>query len=344
MTLSGRIRLAVVGCGYITQAEHVPALLTALPRVEVVAMIDPDGARAEAVAAPFGAKAFVSFDDALSAGGFDAVLIATPAKTHVALIARAAQAGKHILVEKPIAYSLSEAREAIRIVAESGVTCMVAYQRRYDDDCRRVKTLLAEGAVGEVRAAVSQCRLTFPSVYAGYAPVVKAASDASHETGQDFRADWLIENSIHHLNLMRFWLGPVTDVHAAVYREQDHDLGIVTLSFGAVLASHHQLRGMECGEEISLYGSRGALHLSLWYPHRPYAFPRIVLFNREASTRREVILSRASPYTNELMAFLDHLRGEAGNVSTLEDSLEDLLVLKRIKDIATYTAQAQAQG
>jgi UDP-N-acetyl-2-amino-2-deoxyglucuronate dehydrogenase len=337
VTGSGRIRLAVVGCGYITQAEHVPALLAALPRVEVVAMIDTDRARAAAVAAPFGAKAFGSFSDALSTAGFDAVLIATPARTHVALIAQAASAGKHILVEKPIAYSLSEAREAIRTVAESGVTCMVAYHRRYDDDCRRVRALLSDGAIGDVRAAVSQCRLTFPSVYSSYAPILKATSDGARESGQDFRGDWLIENSIHHINVMRFWLGPVTDVHSAIYREEDHDLGIVTLSFGGVLASHHQLRGMECGEEISLYGSRGALHVSLWYPHRPYAFPKIILFDREASMRREVILARASPYTNELMAFLDLLRGEAGNVSTLEDSFEDLLVLKKIQDIATYT-------
>ena len=50
-------------------------------------------------------------------------------------------------------------------------------------------------------------------------------------------------------------------MHAAVYAEPDHNLGALTLGFGEVLVSHHQLRGMECGETISVYGEAGALHL-----------------------------------------------------------------------------------
>src|SRR5262249_40756544 len=52
------LRFAIVGCGYITQAEHVPSFLTLLPDIEVVATADPDRARAEAVAAPFRARAY----------------------------------------------------------------------------------------------------------------------------------------------------------------------------------------------------------------------------------------------------------------------------------------------
>jgi predicted dehydrogenase len=331
-----RLRLVVVGCGYITQAEHVPALLTLQPEIKVVAAVDPEAARAEAIARVFRAASFASLEAALASCAFDAVLIATPAPSHVALIATAARAEKHILVEKPIAYSLAEAREAIASVTQSRVHCMVAYHRRYDDDCLKVRDLIASGSLGEIKAATSLCRLSFPSVYRSYAEVRPTGVPPPT---QDLPSDWLAENSIHHLNLMRFWLGDVTAVHAAAYSERDHNLGIVTLSFGRVLASHHQLRGMECGEEISLYGSEASVHVELWYPHRPYRFPKITVFSPRSGTRTELIEARNNPYTNEIRHFAALLAGEAENRSTLEDSYKDLEAMTSILDKAIYTSE-----
>ena len=114
MTPASPTQIAIVGCGYITQAEHVPALLASLPSVAVTATVDADPERAAAVGQLFGAQAFASSDEALAEGKFETVLIATPATSHVALIAQAARAGKHILVEKPIAYSLAEARRPLK--------------------------------------------------------------------------------------------------------------------------------------------------------------------------------------------------------------------------------------
>jgi predicted dehydrogenase len=329
------LRIAAVGCGYIMQAEHVPGLLALQPEIVVAATVDAAPERARAIAALFQAPAFDSLDAALAGAAFDAVLIAAPAPAHAALIEAAARAGKHILVEKPIAYSLAEARAAIDAVETAGIVCMVAYHRRYDDDCLRVKRLLDDGALGEVRAAASFCRLVLPSVYRSYAPVAPAPRS---NAPQDLPPDWLAENSVHHLNLLRFWLGEVSAIHGAVYRADDHDLGIVTLSFGNVLVSHHQFRGMECGETVSLYGTAATLHVELWYPHRPYAFPRLTLFRAgPPAERTELIAARASPYTNEIAHFAALLRGEAENRSTLADSYRDLELLRDILARATYT-------
>jgi len=331
--MTSRLSLALIGCGYITQAEHVPALLALRPEIEVAVAVDTDPLRAAAVAAALGSPSRSSLEEALAAFAFDAVLIATPAPTHASLIAAAAAAGKHILVEKPIAYSLAEAREAIEAVARSGVHCMVAYHRRYDDDCLKVRAMIAAGELGEIRAATSFCRLAFPSFYRRYAAVAPAAP----RPRQDLAPDWLAENSIHHLNLMRFWLGDVTAVHNATYRDPDHNLGIVTLSFGPVLASHHQLRGLECGEEISLYGNDATAHVELWYPHRPYRFPKISIFSARAGTRTELIGPRSNPYANEIRHFADLVAGIAINESTLDDSYRDLEALLAIIQTATYT-------
>jgi predicted dehydrogenase len=334
MLTAASLRLAVVGCGYITQAEHIPALLALQPELAVAATVDVDPVRAAAIGALFHAPNFNSLEAALEATAFDAVLIATPPATHSQLIAVAARAGKHILVEKPVAYALAEAREAIQVVDAAGVTCMVAYHRRYDDDCLKIKRLLQEGALGDVRAAASFCRLAFPSIYRSYA-VVRPTPRTNRP--QDLPPDWLAENSIHHINLLRFWLGEVTALHSAIYRADDHNLGIVTLSFGDVLASHHQLRGMECGETVSLYGTDATLHVELWYPHRPYAFPKVTLFRTKPHAERtELIQPRTSPYTNEIAHFASLLRGEVENRSTLADSYRDLEVLRDILAQARY--------
>lgn len=328
------VQFAIVGCGAITQAEHVPGFLTLLPDIEVVAAVDTDLERAEAVAAPFRAQSFPDLASALSEVEVDAVFIATRAPTHASLIKEAAAAGKAILVEKPVAYSLSEAREAAAAVEEAGVHCLVGYHRRYDDDCAKVKEMLAEGAIGEVRAAVSLCRLSFPSVYRSYSQV---GGGAHSEPVQDVPPDWLAENSIHHLNLMRFWLGDVKAVHSAVYRADDHNLGVVILEFdNRVLVSHHQLRGMECGEEITVYGSKGNIRVELWYPHRPYRFPRVTHFTIDPPGWREIAFPRRSPYTNQIDHFVKVMRGGAPNHSTLHDSCRDLEILMQILDRAVY--------
>jgi predicted dehydrogenase len=278
------------------------------------------------------------------------VLIATPPPSHAALVAEAAAAGMAILLEKPIAYSLAEAEAAALAVERAGVPCMVAYQRRYDDDCLKVRELLEEGAIGEVRAALSLCRLVFASVFRAYASTDKRRADLP---GQDLPPDWLAENSIHHLNLLRFWLGEVRHLHGAVYRGPGHDLGQVTLEFErGVLVSHHQLRGMGCGEEITLYGSKGNLTIELAYPHRPWRAPRLTLFTIDPPGWREIALARTSPYTNQLAHFVEFARGAAPNRSDLRDSLRDLVLCKAIVDAAVHieppaqlpSRQAPARG
>lgn len=332
--VSDVLKLALVGCGYIAQAEHVPALLGLQPEISVVAAIDTVPERASAVAAPFRAQVFSSMKTALDAVHFDAVILCTPARSHVHLIAEAAAAGKAILVEKPIAYNLHEARQAIATVDDKGVKCMVAYHRRYDNDCLHVKKLISDGAIGRVRAAVSSCRLAFPPHYRSYS---ETGTPRAERGPHDLPSDWLTENSIHHINLLRFWLGDVVRVHSAVYRDVDHNLGTVILELtDGVLATHHQLRGMECGEEITVYGTQGNLRVELWYPHRPYRYPRMTLFTLQPPGWQELAIPRDSPYTNEIAQFARYVRGEAPMWSGLADSYRDLEVLQDILTSAVY--------
>ena len=98
------MRVAVIGAGLVAKTFHVPAFL-ACPGVEISAVYDRRLEKAEALAAPLGAKAFTDYGELLRSGAADAVTICTRTDMHCPMAVQAARAGKHIFLEKPMATS-----------------------------------------------------------------------------------------------------------------------------------------------------------------------------------------------------------------------------------------------
>lgn len=144
------LTVGVVGCG-----NHGGALAQAVGRsdnLRLVACADPDAVASRRVAAfADGVSTYESLADMLDAADVDAVLIATPHDQLAPLALSAIRAGKHVLVEKPMAMNEPQAREIEFAAASAGVTCMVGYSFRYGM-ARYVYDLLAQGAVGDLRA------------------------------------------------------------------------------------------------------------------------------------------------------------------------------------------------
>jgi predicted dehydrogenase len=144
------LRVGLVGCG-----NHGGALAQAVVRsdnLRLLACADPDAAAARRVAAlTDGVSTHESIADLLVAADVDAVLIATSHDVLAPLGLSAIRAGKHLLIEKPMAMSEPEAREVEFAAASAGVTCMIGYSFRYGM-ARYVHDLLAQGAVGDLRA------------------------------------------------------------------------------------------------------------------------------------------------------------------------------------------------
>jgi predicted dehydrogenase len=144
------LRVGVVGCG-----NHGGALAQAVVRsdnLRLLACADPDAAATRRVAAfADGVSTHESLADLLVAADVDAVLIATPHDVLAPLGLSAIRAGKHLLIEKPMAMDEPQAREVEFAAASAGVTCMVGYSFRYGM-ARYVHDLLAQGAVGDLRA------------------------------------------------------------------------------------------------------------------------------------------------------------------------------------------------
>ncbi|POM25295.1 putative UDP-kanosamine synthase oxidoreductase subunit [Actinomadura rubteroloni] len=142
------IRLAVVGCGAVTRECHLPALAPPGP-FRVTALVDTDlgHARAAADACP-GPPPLVADDLGAVADAFDAALVATPPASHVDLALRLAEAGKHVLVEKPVACSVAELD---RLRGLDGPVVVVAQVRRLFPAASWVRATLAGGALGRIR-------------------------------------------------------------------------------------------------------------------------------------------------------------------------------------------------
>ncbi|WP_409342189.1 Gfo/Idh/MocA family protein [Paenibacillus sp. MBLB4367] len=144
-----KIRVAVIGCGSIAKHRHIPEYAVS-PNVELVAFVDPVLERAEYYAEQYGAKAFADYESMLAQIKPDAVSVCTPNALHAPASIAAANAGAHVLVEKPMATSDAEAQAMIEAARSNGVYLMVGHNQRLMPPHVKAKEILQTGVLGKV--------------------------------------------------------------------------------------------------------------------------------------------------------------------------------------------------
>jgi predicted dehydrogenase len=143
------VGVAVVGCGY--WGPNLIRNFTVCPASTVVAVCDPQEATLEKAAALCpAARRTGEFATLLDDPAVEAVAVATPVATHAPLAAAALRAGKHVLVEKPMATSEREAEELVRLAERNRLTLMVDHTFIYSSPIRKVKELVDAGELGEI--------------------------------------------------------------------------------------------------------------------------------------------------------------------------------------------------
>ncbi|MCB9726960.1 MAG: Gfo/Idh/MocA family oxidoreductase [Deltaproteobacteria bacterium] len=147
--MSGRIRCAIAGYGYIANA-HAKAI-AACPDTELVAIVGRDESKRRAFAAQYGAAHAVADSAELAAlDGVDAVVIALPNSLHAPVAIEQMQAGRHVLVEKPMAMNAAQAREMAAVARATGRRLLVGHQWRFDREARWLRAHVDAGDLGEV--------------------------------------------------------------------------------------------------------------------------------------------------------------------------------------------------
>ena len=153
MSLKTRIGYAVVGLGHIWEVAVLPAFRHS-KKAKLVALVSGDARKARRLARKFGASDYYTYDDyalALNHPKVTAVFIATSNGTHAEYSIRAAQSGKHVLCEKPMANSAGECRQIIEACRARNVRLMIAYRKYFDPATLLLKKLFTSGKLGRLK-------------------------------------------------------------------------------------------------------------------------------------------------------------------------------------------------
>jgi predicted dehydrogenase len=233
------INLGLMGCGVVAGYGHLPAIAS-VSDLNLVAVFDPDPKRAEAAAREFGAGAWFTDCEAFFQSGVDAVTITSPAPFHRENVLSAAQYGKHVLCEKPLALGDDDAAEMIRVMRDAGLMLFTGFCYRFSPSALKVKELIESGAVGmpcSLRLIYNwNLHGKFESGADGEPRLNERRIGRMHEGGP------MIDCGTHQIDLARWWLGSdVTqitgvgawvdtyDVPDHIYLHLDHACGAHTM-------------------------------------------------------------------------------------------------------------------
>ncbi len=201
--------IGVIGCGTIAFSAHLPAITRLGDRVELVAVADVRAEQASRAAQQFGAAAYYTDYRALLARpDIGIVVICTPEFLHREQVVAAAEAGKHILCEKPMADSLESADAMIAAAARAGVKFMVGHSRRFTRRYREVRAAIDSGEIGAVRLVRENERRP-RAMYSS----LNLASDYWSPTGKPWisAAGYTLgapmTNAVHETDLLRWFAG-----------------------------------------------------------------------------------------------------------------------------------------
>ncbi len=254
-----RLGFGVIGCGNIAPV-HAQAVLDA-PRAALRGFLGRSPARAEALGRRFGVPWSVDAAEFLRRSDFAAVLIGTPSGTHAELGIRAAEAGKHVLVEKPIEVTLEKARALIAACRQNGVKLGVIFQSRFLPAVQILKRAVERGRLGRVYQADAYVKWYREPAY--YASASWRGTYALDGGGA------LINQSIHTIDLLQYLAGPVATVfgHAERLRHttieaEDTAVAVVKFASGAVgvIEGATSLRP-GFARRLELHGEKGSVIL-----------------------------------------------------------------------------------
>lgn len=206
------IKLAVVGYGY--WGPNIVRNVMERPELELWGLCEMNPERVEKFSARYpGVRTSADFDEVLADPAVDAVSIATPPATHYPLVKRALEAGKHVLVEKPLATNTVEAEELQALALSKGLILMPGHTFLYSPAVNKVRELIVSGELGEVYFITS-----------------------SRMNLGIYQPDGVVNDlAPHDLSILLYWLGrPVTTVSASgstVFQSGVPETAFLTLSF-----------------------------------------------------------------------------------------------------------------
>jgi predicted dehydrogenase len=349
------IRVGVVGCGQIAQVMHL-RFLHELPQFEIAAVCDVSPTVVEAIGERYGVP--IRCTDAAELIARDDIdVVAVLTMEHADTAAAAAEAGKHLFIEKPIGFSLAEADRIIAAVERAGVTAMIGYLKRYDPgyeygtarmrEMRDVHLIRVHDFAADFADHLPLFTLvTADDVPPGYPverqPAIEAtlreALGASHAELVGLYSTLLMLGS-HDLAILRGAFGPPA---AVLYSDAVTATQILSvLDYGpgrrCVFEAGIGSELLWWDEQLTAYGRDSIVEISFPNPFVPYAPTTVTIRANEdgSPVRKEIPVSHQESFRREWEHFHDCVRNGSSPRTSLTDARADVeLAIEMIRAIA----------
>lgn len=305
------MRFAIIGAGSIARLRK--DAIGALDGSALAGVFDLAQDRAAALAGQ--ARVYASLDAVMSDRDVDAVVVCTPPDSHEDIAVAAVRAGKHVIVEKPMAPTTDACRRMIKAAQDAGRVLTIGFNQRYFPAIKEIRASIASGRLGEL------------SHVRGY---------AGHTGLSEFKAEWmyskdvmgggaLYDNGIHMIDLVHHLMGPVTDVYGKTQdrtwkldRIEDNGLALLggaNGTVGSVAASWTEWKGYHF--YVEAYGTLGMARAY----YAPMFFMEVTM-DRPGGTRRK----RRNFYLPAI--FAEKFRGwQWTGVRTFVEEMTDFIAL-----------------
>lgn len=218
-----KIKFALVGCGRIS-ANHISALESHKDSCELVAVCDTNADNLAAMVKKTGVLGYNFLTDMLNEGGFDAVIITTPSGLHPQQTIECAQAGFHVITEKPMATRWGDGVEMVKACDKAGVRLFVVKQNRGNSTIQLLKKAIDDGRFGRIYSVACNVFWTRPQEY---------YNSASWRGTWEFDGGAFMNQASHYVDLLDWLIGPVESVQsytATLSRNIDvEDSGVLAL-------------------------------------------------------------------------------------------------------------------
>ncbi|HME57637.1 MAG TPA: inositol 2-dehydrogenase, partial [Terracidiphilus sp.] len=297
-----KLHIGIIGAGRIGKV-HAETLAFRLPEANIVAIADINREAAEVLAARCNIpRVAASSDEILADKQIEAVLICSPTGTHADLIVQAAQAGKHIFCEKPIAFSLEQIDHALAAVKVAGVQLQIGFNRRFDANFMRVRHAVASGEIGtpKLMHLISRDPAPPPLSY------IKVSGGI------------FVDMTIHDFDMARFLIGDEVEeiytvaavtVDPEIGKAGDLDTALIVLRFrNGVIGAIDNCRKAPYGydQRVEILGSEGKIATENCYPNQ-------AVVSDGKSVRRDLPLNffmerYTESFARELQSFVAAIR------------------------------------
>ena len=316
-----KTKIGLIGLGYIGKI-HLRNC-SKLESVELLAVSDVSKNALNDAKKAGVKQTYADYEHLLKNPEIEAVIIALPTHLHFESATKAAEAGKHILLEKPIAKNVAEAREIVAAAQKNSVKLMIGYPLRFNPQMINVKKKLGTCELGDVVTAYATNISTGPFMHRshGYAPVpVPEWWFDKTLTG----GGALIDLGSHMINLLRWFFGEITEIKCRLgYRFnmdfEDHAICLVKFESGTTATISVGWYSQQYQLKVELMGTMNNMIARNVPPNMLIAASQMLLLNTSVFWL---------PYINELSHFVNSIAYDKQPSPSAIDGLKDILAIE----------------